>query len=149
MQQVYAYTDGSCSGNPGVGGWGVLLRCQGKEKELSGAEAHTTNNRMEMAAAIHALEHLKHPCRVQLVTDSRYLQRGVEEWLADWRRRGWRTAAGKPVKNRDLWQRLEVALQRHRVELRWVEGHSGHADNDRADRLARTAARTLLQEPEA
>jgi ribonuclease HI len=134
---VEIFTDGACSGNPGPGGWGAVLRWGGHEKELSGGEPQTTNNRMEMMAAIRALEALKRPARVRLTTDSEYLKRGVTEWLAGWKRNGWRTAAKQPVKNVDLWQRLEAALVPHDVSWAWVRGHAGHQENERADALAR------------
>lgn len=136
---VEIFTDGACRGNPGPGGWGALLRCQGKEKTLSGAEAMTTNNRMELMAAIQALEALKRPCRVRLTTDSQYLRDGITQWLPSWKRRGWKTAGRQPVKNRDLWQRLDQAALRHQVEWLWVRGHQGHMENERADALARQA----------
>ncbi len=136
---VTIYTDGACRGNPGPGGWGVLLRYDDREKELSGADPDTTNNRMELMAAIQGLEALKRPCSVQLFTDSTYVKNGISEWLPQWRRRNWRTANKKPVKNADLWQRLEKATQRHEIEWFWVRGHSGHAENDRVDALARRA----------
>lgn len=136
---VEIFTDGACRGNPGPGGWGALLRCQGKEKTLSGAEAMTTNNRMELMAAIQALETLKIPCRVRLTTDSQYLRDGITQWLANWKRRGWKTASRQPVKNMDLWQRLDQAALRHQVEWLWVRGHQGHLENERADALARQA----------
>jgi ribonuclease HI len=135
------HTDGACSGNPGPGGWGAVLRWRGHTRELSGSEPATTNNRMELLAAISALEALKRPMSVRLFTDSDYLRKGITTWLPAWKKRGWRTADRKPVKNQDLWQRLEQALARHRVEWRWVRGHSGNADNERADQLARTALR--------
>jgi ribonuclease HI len=137
---VEVITDGACIGNPGPGGWGVLLRHAGRERRLSGGEAHTTNNRMELTAAIRGLESLTRPCRVVLTTDSRYVQQGITEWLPRWRRKGWKTAAGKPVLNQDLWQALEAAVAEHQVEWRWVRGHAGHEDNEIADRLARSAA---------
>ena len=137
------WTDGACRGNPGPGGWGAVLRCDGHERELSGSERDTTNNRMELMAAIRALEVLKRPCRVRLTTDSNYVRQGITEWLPRWRANGWRTAARKPVKNADLWQRLERAAARHDVQWRWVRGHSGHPENERADRLATTAAGRL------
>jgi ribonuclease HI len=140
---VEIWTDGACRGNPGPGGWGAVLRCDGHERELSGSERDTTNNRMELMAAIRALEALKRPCRVRLTTDSNYVRQGITEWLPRWRANGWRTAARKPVKNADLWQRLERAAARHDVQWRWVRGHSGHPENDRADRLATTAAGRL------
>ena len=138
---VDIYTDGACSGNPGPGGWGAVLRWRGRTRELSGFEPATTNNRMELLAAISALEALKRPMAVRLFTDSDYLRQGITTWLPAWKKRGWRTADRKPVKNQDLWQRLEQALARHRVEWRWVRGHSGDPDNERADQLARTALR--------
>ncbi len=138
-ERVEIFTDGACSGNPGPGGWGAVLRFKGVEKELSGAEPHTTNNRMEMMAAIAALEALKRPSRVDLTTDSSYLRDGITRWIHDWKKRGWKTAAKKPVKNVDLWQRLEAALQDHDVAWHWVRGHSGHPENERADELARDA----------
>jgi len=140
MKQVEIHTDGACLGNPGPGGWGALLRCAGRERELAGGEAHTTNNRMELMAAIMALEALTSPCTVVLHTDSQYVQRGVGEWLKDWIRRGWKTAAGQPVKNQDLWQRLSAAAAPHQVRWQWVKGHNGHPENERVDALARNAA---------
>jgi len=136
---VEIFTDGACSGNPGPGGWGAVLRYNGHEKELSGGEAETTNNRMELIAAITALETLRRPSRVHLHTDSTYLRDGITKWIHAWKRRGWKTADKKPVKNVDLWQRLEAALHRHQVEWHWVRGHSGHPENERADALARKA----------
>lgn len=136
MDEVEIYTDGACRGNPGPGGWGALLRYGRHEKELYGGEADTTNNRMELMAAIQALESLKRPCRVRLTTDSEYVRNGITQWLANWKKRGWKTAARKPVKNVDLWQRLDEAVQRHQVEWHWVRGHSGHPENERADELA-------------
>jgi ribonuclease HI len=138
-EAVEIFTDGACSGNPGPGGWGAILRYKGHERELSGAEAPTTNNRMEMMAAIAALEALKRPSAVRLFTDSLYLRDGITKYLPQWKARGWRTADKKPVKNIDLWQRLEAALERHTVEWNWVRGHAGHAENERADELARAA----------
>ncbi len=140
VSRVEAYTDGACLGNPGVGGWAALLRFGGREREISGAEGHTTNNRMELMAAISALEALKRPCTVHLFTDSRYVIDGVTKWLRPWKARGWKTADRKPVKNVDLWQRLEAAMAPHKVDWEWVRGHSGHAENERVDVLARTAA---------
>ena len=137
--QVALFTDGACSGNPGPGGWGVLLRYRESEKELSGGEPATTNNRMEMLAVINGLEALKKPVRVRIYTDSQYVMKGVTEWLASWKRRGWKTADRRPVKNMDLWQRLEAALVPHQVEWQWVRGHSGHPENERVDQLARAA----------
>ncbi len=136
---VEIFTDGACSGNPGPGGWGALLRYNGVEKELSGGARDTTNNRMEMMAAIAALEALKRPSRVRLTTDSSYLKDGITKWIHGWKRRGWKTADKKPVKNLELWQRLEAALEHHRVEWHWVRGHTGHPENERADELARNA----------
>ena len=133
---VRAFTDGACKGNPGPGGWGVLLRWGEAEKELCGGERDTTNNRMELMAVIAALEALTRPARVEVTTDSQYVKRGVTEWMAGWKRNGWLTAARQPVKNRDLWERLDGALAPHRVSWRWVKGHAGHAENERADRLA-------------
>ncbi|WP_420141111.1 ribonuclease HI [Sphingomonas sp.] len=133
-------TDGACKGNPGPGGWGVVLRANGSEKELSGGEPLTTNNRMELTAAIRGLEALKKPCRVALSTDSRYVMDGLTKWLKGWQRNGWRTAARQPVKNADLWQELIAAAAPHRIEWRWVKGHAGHAENERADKLASDAA---------
>ena len=138
-QPVDIYTDGACSGNPGPGGWGAILRYNGIEKELSGGDPGTTNNRMEMMAAIAALEALKRPARVRLHTDSTYLKDGITKWIHAWKARGWKTANKKPVKNQDLWQRLEAALVPHQVTWFWVKGHAGHAENERADELARTA----------
>ena len=134
---VTIYTDGACSGNPGPGGWGAVLRWRGEERELSGGEAETTNNRMELLAAIRALEALKRPARVTLHTDSTYLRDGVTQWLPRWKSNGWRTAAKKPVKNADLWRALDAAARRHEVEWRWVRGHAGDPGNERADTLAR------------
>ena len=134
---VVIHTDGACSGNPGPGGWGAILSYGDHEKELKGGEANTTNNRMELMAAISALEALKKPCRVDLHTDSQYLRNGIMSWINQWKRNGWRTADKKPVKNVDLWQRLETALERHTVRWHWVRGHVGHAQNERADQLAR------------
>jgi ribonuclease HI len=142
VPELFAWTDGACSGNPGPGGWGVLLRAQDgttvvKERELSGGEAQTTNNRMELMAAISALESLSRASALTLTTDSAYVKNGVESWIHGWKRNGWRTADGKPVKNIDLWQRLDAAQARHRVTWRWIKGHAGHAENERADELAR------------
>jgi ribonuclease HI len=138
---VEVYTDGACSGNPGPGGWGAVLRWRGRRRELSGFEPQTTNNRMELRAAIGALEALKRPMTVRLHTDSNYLRNGVTIWLPRWKANGWRTADKKPVKNQDLWRELEAAVERHRVEWHWVRGHSGDLDNERADQLAREAIR--------
>lgn len=140
LPHVEIATDGACKGNPGPGGWGVLLRAGTTEKELSGGEALTTNNRMEMTAAIRGLEALKRPARVTLSTDSRYVMDGLTKWIAGWQRNGWKTADKKPVKNADLWQELLAAAKPHRIEWVWVKGHAGHPDNERADRLASDAA---------
>lgn len=134
---VDIYTDGACSGNPGPGGWGALMLCNGEEKELSGGEVETTNNRMEMLAAVQAFQALKKPTKVRLHTDSTYLKDGITKWINNWKRNGWRTAAKKPVKNADLWQLLEEVMKPHDVEWHWVKGHSGHPENERADELAR------------
>jgi ribonuclease HI len=140
MSEVEVFTDGACLGNPGPGGWGALLRQGSKERELSGAEAHTTNNRMELMAAIAGLEALRRRCEVVLTTDSQYVMRGVEEWMPRWIAKGWRTASGEPVKNRDLWERLAAAVAGHSVRWKWVRGHAGHVENERVDALARAAA---------
>lgn len=136
MKAVTIYTDGACRGNPGPGGWGAVLHYNGHERQLSGGETMTTNNRMELTAAIMALEALRHPCRVTLYTDSTYVKQGLTQWLPGWRARGWRTAARKPVKNKALWQRLDQAAGRHQVDWRWVKGHAGNAGNEMADQLA-------------
>ncbi|MBK8453567.1 MAG: ribonuclease HI [Thiofilum sp.] len=138
---VHAFTDGACRGNPGKGGWGVLLRFGAHEKELYGYQAETTNNQMELMAAIQALEALKRPCKVILTTDSQYVRQGITEWIVGWKRKGWRNAKGDAVKNKELWQRLEQATQAHAHEIdwRWVKGHSGHPDNERVDQLANRA----------
>lgn len=133
---VTIHTDGACSGNPGPGGWGAILEFGGKRKELKGGEALTTNNKMELTAAIEALNALKRPCKVKLYTDSQYVKNGVQSWMYNWKRNGWRTADKKPVKNLDLWQALDAALQRHDVSWHWVKGHAGHDLNERADELA-------------
>jgi ribonuclease HI len=134
---VVIYTDGACSGNPGPGGWGAILTAGAHRKELSGGEAATTNNRMELMAAISALEALKQPCTVTLFTDSNYVKDGISKWIHGWKRNGWKTADKKPVKNAELWQRLELARARHDVTWQWVKGHAGHPENERADELAR------------
>ena len=144
MAKVVIHTDGACRGNPGPGGWGAILEADGRERTLSGAEAATTNNRMELQAAIAALKALNRACDVELVTDSQYVRRGITEWLAQWKRRGWLTAARRPVANADLWRELDVAASRHTVHWRWVKGHSGHPGNERADRLANEAIDRLL-----
>ena len=136
MEQVEIFSDGACKGNPGPGGWGALLRFGAHEKELCGGEAHTTNNRMEMMAVIQALEALKRPVPVRVVTDSQYLRQGITQWLPRWKRNGWKTATRQPVKNQDLWERLDRALGEHQIEWRWVKGHAGHPENERADALA-------------
>lgn len=136
---VEAFTDGACSGNPGPGGWGAVLRWGGHEKELSGGEAETTNNRMELMAAIASLEAMTRPVAIRITTDSTYVKDGITKWIHGWKRNGWKTAAKKPVKNADLWQRLELAAAKHTVEWAWVKGHAGHPENERADALARAA----------
>ena len=140
MKPVDIHTDGACLGNPGPGGWAALLIHEGRERELAGGEALTTNNRMEMLAAIMALEALKAPCQVVLSTDSQYVQKGIAEWLPGWIRRGWKTAGGDPVKNKDLWERLQLAAAPHKVQWKWVKGHAGHVENERVDKLARAEA---------
>ena len=142
MAELFAWTDGACSGNPGPGGWGVLMRAMEggtvvKERELAGGEAQTTNNRMELMAAISALEALTRPSTIVIVTDSNYVKNGVTQWIHGWKRNGWKTADKKPVKNVELWQRLDAAQATHSVEWRWIKGHAGHAENERADELAR------------
>lgn len=136
--RVTIYTDGACSGNPGPGGWGVILRFGEREKELCGGEEETTNNRMELTAAIEALKALTRPCAVDLYTDSTYVRSGINEWIEGWKRKNWRTSQNKPVKNADLWQALDAARERHDVTWHWVKGHAGHPDNERADELARS-----------
>jgi len=142
---VEIFTDGGCRGNPGPGGWGAVLRWNGHEKELSGSDAQTTNNRMELLAAIVALESLTRPSRVVLTTDSTYVKQGITDWLTRWKRNGWRTASRTPVKNEDLWRRLDAAAARHEVEWRWVKGHAGHPENERADALANRAMDRLAR----
>ncbi len=142
---VEVFTDGACRGNPGPGGWGAVLRFDGTEKELYGGEALTTNNRMELTAAIRALEALKRRCRVQLTTDSKYVQQGITEWLPGWKRRNWKNSAHQPVKNIDLWQALDRLAAQHDVEWHWVKGHAGHPENERADQLANRGIDELLQ----
>jgi ribonuclease HI len=139
LDKVSVFTDGACRGNPGPGGWGVLLRHGAHEKELYGGEAETTNNRMELMAAIVALESLKRPCEVTLTTDSQYVRLGITQWMAKWKRNGWKTAGREPVKNQDLWRRLDEAAGRHRVHWKWIKGHSGHPENEQADALANRA----------
>lgn len=154
MPQLFAYTDGACSGNPGPGGWGVLLLAREgeavlKERTLCGGEADTTNNRMELLAAISALEALARPSDIVVVTDSAYVKNGVTGWIFGWKRNGWKTADKKPVKNVDLWQRLDEAQARHKVEWRWIKGHAGHAENERADELAREGMAPFKKKPAA
>lgn len=136
---IHAFTDGACRGNPGPGGWGVVLRFNQHEKELYGGETETTNNRMELMAAIRALEALSRYCHVTITTDSKYVQQGITEWIVNWKKRGWQTAAKKPVKNQDLWMRLDKLVEQHQVTWEWVKGHSGHEENERADQLANRA----------
>ena len=137
---VEIFTDGACLGNPGPGGWAALLRRGDSEKLLQDGEVHTTNNRMELMAAIRALEALTRSCQIRLTTDSKYVMQGIEQWLPRWRARGWRTAGGQPVKNQDLWQRLSAAVERHQVQWQWVRGHTGHVENERVDKAARAEA---------
>lgn len=144
MKRVVIHSDGACRGNPGPGGWGAILEWSGTEKTLSGAEALTTNNRMELTAAIAALEALTRACHVEFYTDSEYLRRGITEWLANWKRNGWKTAGRTPVKNADLWERLDAAARQHDIAWHWVKGHSGHPGNERADALANLAIDNLL-----
>ncbi|OGI40504.1 MAG: ribonuclease HI [Candidatus Muproteobacteria bacterium RBG_16_64_10] len=144
MDKVTIYTDGACRGNPGPGGWGAILLYGDHEKELYGAEKETTNNRMELMAAIRALEALKRPCDITLTTDSQYVRKGITEWLANWKKRGWKTAGKKPVKNQELWQRLEKAADKHKIHWKWIKGHSGHPENERADQLANRAVDEML-----
>ena len=139
MKQIEIFTDGACKGNPGPGGWGALLRYKGHEKSLKGAEANTTNNRMELMAAICALQSVREPCEIILTTDSQYVRKGVTEWMAGWKRNGWRTSDKKPVKNQDLWQALDAASAIHQMHWRWVKGHAGHRENEIADQLANQA----------
>ena len=143
LPHVEMFTDGACKGNPGPGGWGVLIRMGAREKELSGGENPTTNNRMELMAAIRGLEALTRPCRVTLSTDSMYVRDGITKWVHNWRRNGWRTSDKKPVKNAELWQMLCTAAERHRIDWKWVKGHAGHAENERADQLACAAAEEI------
>ncbi|MCC7516075.1 MAG: ribonuclease HI [Pseudomonadales bacterium] len=144
MKKIAIFTDGACRGNPGPGGWGAVLRYGEHEREIKGAEAQTTNNRMELMAAIAALESLKEPCDVSLTTDSQYVRQGVTAWMENWKKNGWRTSDKKPVKNQDLWQRLDSAAMRHVIVWHWVKGHSGHVENERCDVLANLAIDTLL-----
>lgn len=145
MSKVVIYTDGACRGNPGPGGWGAILQYGDKTRELFGGEANTTNNRMELTAAIRALEALSRECDVVLFTDSKYVRHGIEDWMPQWKRRGWRTAARKPVKNVDLWQELDAQVKEHRVDWQWVRGHSGNEGNERADELANRGLDELLE----
>lgn len=140
LPDVEIFTDGACKGNPGPGGWGAVLRMGANEKDISGGEPHTTNNRMELLAAIRALQALKRPCRVTLTTDSVYVKDGITKWIFGWQKNGWKTAAKKPVKNAELWQELLEAIKPHHIDWRWVKGHAGHPDNERADKLACDAA---------
>ena len=149
---VEIFTDGACLSNPGPGGWAVLMRWRGEERELAGRERNTTNNRMELMAAIQGLEALKNPCRVELTTDSTYVRDGITKWIIGWKRNGWKTAAKKPVKNIDLWKRLDLSLAEHKIDWRWVRGHAGHVENERADQLASLQARReaeILSDPGA
>lgn len=143
---VEIYTDGACKGNPGIGGWGAVLKYAGHEREIFGGEKLTTNNRMELLAAIRALESLKRPCKVHLYTDSQYVQKGVSEWLSAWKLRNWRTSDKKPVKNEDLWKMLDQLTQHHEIEWCWVRGHAGHIDNERADQLANRGVAMMISE---
>lgn len=143
---VEAFTDGACRGNPGPGGWGVLLRYKNKEKQLYGGEFHTTNNRMELLAAIIALETLIRPCHVRLTTDSQYVKRGITEWITQWKQRGWQRTNKEPVKNEDLWQRLDKVTQKHQVEWLWIKGHNGHPENEMADQLANQGIELILRD---
>ncbi|MGJ3257667.1 MAG: ribonuclease HI [Alcanivorax sp.] len=145
MKLVIIFTDGACRGNPGPGGWGAVMRYGSTEKSLFGGEADTTNNRMELMAAIMALEALTQPCQVVLTTDSRYVMDGITKWMVNWKKRGWKTASKQPVKNADLWRRLDAAREKHTIEWQWVKGHSGHPENDKADALANRGIDELLQ----
>ena len=142
---VYLFTDGACKGNPGAGGWGVLLRYGTHEKELFGGEAQTTNNRMELTAVLSGLKTLNRPCDVVICTDSQYVKNGMESWIHNWKKNGWKTAGRQPVKNADLWQQLDVQVGRHRVRWQWVKGHAGHAENERADALANRGVEQALR----
>ncbi len=146
MKTVEIFTDGACKGNPGPGGWGALLRFADKEKTISGAELETTNNRMELMATIRALAELTQSCHVILTTDSQYVKNGITQWIINWKKRNWQTAAKKPVKNVDLWQELDKQVQRHEVEWHWVRGHTGHPENERADQLATEAVEAMLHD---
>ena len=142
---IYIYSDGACKGNPGAGGWGALLVSNGHSKEICGGEANTTNNRMEMTAVIRALESLKRPSTIEVHTDSQYVQKGISEWMVGWKKRNWRTADGKPVKNQDLWLQLDALSQLHSIKWKWVKGHSGHPENERADALANQGVLQAIQ----
>lgn len=144
-EKVEIYTDGACRGNPGPGGWGALMRYKGKEKTLKGSAPETTNNRMEMMAVISALEALTRDCEVDVTTDSQYVRKGITEWMVNWKKRGWRTANKQPVKNEDLWRKLDELNQQHRVKWHWVKGHSGHPENEKADQLANEAIDEMLK----
>ncbi len=144
LDTVEIYTDGACKGNPGIGGWGALLKYSGRTRELFGGEALTTNNRMELTAVIKALAALKRPCKVKLHTDSRYVQQGISEWIHDWKKRGWRTADKKPVKNDDLWKQLDTLASKHHIEWVWVEGHAGDEGNEHADSLANLGVESVM-----
>lgn len=144
MEPVEIYTDGACKGNPGPGGWGVLLRYKGQEKQLKGAEPETTNNRMELTAALEGLKSLKRPCKVSLTTDSQYVRKGITEWIHGWKKKGWKHASKKPVKYADLWQALDEATQQHDIEWHWVKGHSGHPENELVDQLANEAITEMM-----
>lgn len=145
MQEVEIFTDGACKGNPGPGGWGVVLRYQGQTKTLKGAEPDTTNNRMELTAALEGLKALKRACQVTLTTDSEYVRKGITEWIHGWKKKGWRTASKQPVKNADLWQALDEAASQHQVQWRWVKGHSGHPENELCDQLANEAIEEMMR----
>ena len=149
MTRVQIFTDGACKGNPGPGGWGAIIRSGSHEKELAGGEPLTTNNRMELLAAIRALQALKRPCQVDLTTDSVYVRDGITKWIYGWQKNGWRTASKQPVKNAELWQELLDAAKQHRIEWHWVKGHAGHSENERADRLACDAAAQFMKRPGA
>lgn len=145
MKVIHIYTDGACRGNPGPGGWGAILRHGQHEKHLFGAQTHTTNNRMELMAAIEAITAIKEPCQIELTTDSQYLRKGITEWIHQWKKNRWRTASKQPVKNQDLWETLDHLIQTHQVHWHWIKGHSGHPENELADSLANRAIDELLQ----
>src|SRR3990167_565781 len=149
MQEVEIFTDGACKGTPGAGGWGVVLRYKGQTKTLKGAEADTTNNRMELTAALEGLKSLKRPCKVALTTDSEYVRKGITEWIHGWKQKGWRTASKQPVKNADLWQALDEAARQHDVQWHWVKGHSGHPENELCDQLANEAIEEMTRQRRA